>query len=392
MVFLRRIFLIAGFSSLALSAWAQNQVFLPPFAPVSPIVTAQGRAFTAVADGYDALFTNPSGFSRSPLTITLLSVQGTLNASPTQASSVLNNLSAFQNLNATSLNSSATFIQNLVSQYGIGESVNAGIGWVGNNLGLAVALQEDSWAKGQNLLSTTGTIDETLGMVIGYSVPFDLKWAKLHIGLDTRPMQRTYTDSVGLTDVLGSSANLSSIPVYNGFGIGWDWGAILDFGMTKTGSWTAGFVLRDIGSTVFNFHQTTLGQVTQTLGFVSPTGTAPTTTYRIPMVIGVGGSWKPDMGARQGIIDPRLEADLQIPLEDSFTQPSFWTWLHLGGQVTFLKFLSVRAGLNQGYFTFGFGIKMAVVDINASIYSDELGQYAGVLAKPGISVETALRF
>lgn len=392
MYLVRRFLLTLGLGTLALSAWAQNQVFLPPFAPVSPIVTAQGRAYTAVAQGYDALFTNPAGFSFSPLTVTLLSVQGTLNASPTQASSVLNNLSAFQNLNASSFNSSATFVQNLVSHYGIGESVNAGIGWVGNNLGLAIALQEDSWAKGQNLLSTTGTIDETLGMVLGYSIPFDFKWAKLHMGVDAHPMQRTYTDSVGLTDVLGSTANLNSIPVYNGFGIGWDWGTILDFGMTKSGAWTAGVALRDIGSTVFNFHQTTLGDVIHNLGFVNPSGAVPTNTYRIPMVIAMGGSWQPNMGARQGIIDPRLEADLQIPLEDSFTQPSFWTWIHLGGQVTFLKFLSVRAGLNQGYFTFGFGVKMAVLDLNASIYSDELGQFAGVLPKPGISVETAIRF
>ncbi len=36
---------------------------MPAFAPKSPVETGQGGSISAVATGYEALFTNPSGFA-----------------------------------------------------------------------------------------------------------------------------------------------------------------------------------------------------------------------------------------------------------------------------------------------------------------------------------------
>ena len=375
------------------SAFA-DQVFMEPFNPVTPSVTAQGRAYTAIAEGYNALFTNPAGFSRTPMGFTF-STQGGVNTSLSALGEVLSNLSSFQNFNASSglSNSSVSLVNDIVTKYGFGGNFALGMGWVGGNLGIGLAIQGRTFQKGLNVLNANGPFDLTTGLVVGYSVPFKLGWAKLNVGLDVRPMQKTFNDNIYLVDLLGAGAsNISNLTVYNGFGLGWDWGAILDFGLTPTGYWTAGLALRDIGSTVFNFHQYTFSDVEKSWTFANGSNTSPTQTYRIPMTVNVGGSWSPDMGMRKLIVDPRLELDLQIPLEDQFTEPSFWTWIHVGGQIKFLNFLSLRTGLNQGYLTFGFGVKVFALDINASIYTDELGRFIGSYPRNAASIEAALRF
>lgn len=50
--------------------------------------------------------------------------------------------------------------------------------------------------------------------------------------------------------------------------------------------------------------------------------------------------------------------------------------LHLGIEFD-LPLVSVRAGLNQGYYTLGLGVDMAMVRVDAATYGVELGEYPG---------------
>jgi hypothetical protein len=57
---------------------------------------------------------------------------------------------------------------------------------------------------------------------------------------------------------------------------------------------------------------------------------------------------------------------------------SMYKTLHLGSEAKW-KFLAVRAGLNQGYYTAGFGLDFKLLQINAATYGEELGLNAGVI-------------
>jgi len=67
-------------------------------------------------------------------------------------------------------------------------------------------------------------------------------------------------------------------------------------------------------------------------------------------------------------------------------------WTHLGAEATFLQFLSVRTGLNQGYFTFGLGLKVPIAEFTIAVYSDEMDRYAGTTWRPAISANLSVGF
>ena len=63
---------------------------------------------------------------------------------------------------------------------------------------------------------------------------------------------------------------------------------------------------------------------------------------------------------------------------DFFNQQgvSFFNHLHLGAEFGFLNF-ALRAGVNQGYFTAGAGINLAIIHLDYAYYGQELGQAPG---------------
>ena len=51
--------------------------------------------------------------------------------------------------------------------------------------------------------------------------------------------------------------------------------------------------------------------------------------------------------------------------------------LHLGGEIKLANFLSVRGGLNQGYYTAGATLDFFIFRIDAATYAEEVGAYTG---------------
>jgi hypothetical protein len=69
-----------------------------------------------------------------------------------------------------------------------------------------------------------------------------------------------------------------------------------------------------------------------------------------------------------------------------------WTLLHAGAQVRILSLFSVSAGLNQGYLTAGFGVKLFFIDINAALFTRELGVRAGDKPNAGAALDVSIRW
>ena len=115
-----------------------------PFLPMSPQVMGMGGAFIADAHGYDSFFYNPAGFSRSGGSFTLLSATSWVYSRPDEL------LRQAQKLNGGTASSSSnlSFLNNQVTTGGVGIGASAGIGYVGNGLGLGVVIIEDSYVYG----------------------------------------------------------------------------------------------------------------------------------------------------------------------------------------------------------------------------------------------------
>lgn len=367
-------------------AYGLDQVFLEPVAPVSPVIKAQGGTSTSNAAGYDALFANPAAFADETVSLTILSMEATGHIPLSGLNRFLDARSSWSNFNLLATdNPMRTLINDLITKSGLGAEVSLGSGWVGKNLGIGFATQVRAMAKGSSLLETKTVYDQTLVGVIGMAWPFDVGLGTLQLGGAIRPMQKTYS-LVRVGDVLDNMGNFEAYTLSTGFGLGLDLGIKWNYWGFQTG-----LAVRDISGTVFNFKEFKASQWLSSFGFPSGGTSTGTTLYRVPTVIGLGSTWTPDMGPLSSLFSPSLTVDFQIPLKDEFTQPSFWTWLHLGAEAKLLKSVSIRTGLNQGYLTFGLGAKLFIVDFNLAIFADELGRYSGLNRRSGISAEWAFR-
>jgi hypothetical protein len=158
----------------------------PPLVPLSPSIMAQGGAAVAAAHGYESFFYNPAGFSRGKRELVIPGVTTWLYSRPDA-------LLAF-GMAALAAPPTPTAILDLIGSQvtggGFGIGASAGIGFVGDGLGLGMVLMMDSLLRGPTLLGLTGDMTGTLAFIGGFSAPVALGKAKLHLGVDVRPMLR----------------------------------------------------------------------------------------------------------------------------------------------------------------------------------------------------------
>jgi hypothetical protein len=174
-----------------------------------------------------------------------------------------------------------------------------------------------------------------------------------------------------------------------GVGIGLDAGMILELGPLLVG-----LSVRDIGGTRFQYATDTVSGILGTLQGSGrlPVGGAVSDTWVTPMDVAAGIAFHPKLGKASKIFDPSLQVDCQDIVGIVRDGRSPWTLLHVGADIKLLSFFSLRAGLDQGYFTFGTGLKIFFLDVNAAVFTRELGTHLGDIPNAGATVEVALRF
>ncbi|AFY02746.1 hypothetical protein Bdt_3071 [Bdellovibrio bacteriovorus str. Tiberius] len=119
-------------------------------------------------------------------------------------------------------------------------------------------------------------------------------------------------------------------------------------------------VWKDVGSTAFE----------KTAGAEAPS--------HIPQNLGAGVSLGFDLPGLDWIValegQHLLDPDIQIGKK-----------LHLGTEIS-IPFLDIRAGINQGYFSYGAGFDFFIFRLDAASYTEELGVYPGQSADNRIMV------
>lgn len=362
----------------------------PLFMPVTPEVTAQGGSFTAVAHGYNSLFTNPAGFAREDGSFTILSASPASYFVPDEAT-----INAFSNLT----NDAAAVIESvsdIIMDNGIGARLPVGaIGIAGKRIGLGLVGDVDVYGRGgTTALGTTLDATVTMGLIGGYAHPFHFGATTVNLGGDVKYLKRTEVRDLGLLDVMESTNSDSgaiSADVYTGSGLGFDIGTIVE-----RGPWSLGLALRDVGGTAFEYvYLDSINPDDPSSLIPGSTSGTEVTGYAIPMSMNVGFGWDPEppRGLRF-FFDPMVHAEWQHVMykEDPDRVPSFWAELHAGTEVRVFRFIKVRAGINQGYPTVGAGIKLLFLDVNMAYFGREIGRYAGTKPNEGLAIEAAIRF
>lgn len=388
----RTLFAAAVISLVASSALFGAQVTEIPFVTLSPAVMGEGGCAIATAQGYDAFFHNPAGFSRGDGTFTLSSTSW-IYARPDQLIST-----AFQlAVGSASPTDTYNFVSQQVTTGGFGGGSSLGIGYIGDGFALGMAFILDSSLWGPTMLGATGDLTATLGFIGGYSVPFEVMGVTVHVGADIRPMIRMHTPitnsvAVQFVTALANGGDLAapfnSAATFYGSAIGIDLGLIAEVGW-----FSFGLSIRDLGGTSFTYSTNTFGSVTGTLASQGrfPTGSSVADTYVIPMDVGVGIAFHPDLGNFRYFVDPIISMDFRDLFGAIDGSAIVWTLLHAGAQIKLMNLFTFRAGLNQGYLTAGAGVKLWIFDVNMAVFTQELGLHIGDRPNAGMTFNADIR-
>ncbi len=393
------------------------------FYPLSPEILGQGGSYTAVAEGYGSLFTNPAGLARTTEPeVTLPSLSVWVHSRPDLLLPTIGALGG-EEISSDSddgeeVSRDQLIIDNLREQFttnGFGVGSALGLGYVGNGIGVGMNIATDSYLYGDTFpLGLEGEITSQFSLVFGYAHPFQLGPVDLSVGGTLRPNLRI-TSLVGsdtaadlITQFTGVDTGegdgeddgdlLNSINALNGWGVAFDAGLLVgyrDFSM--------GLQLRNLFNTNMQYSRNSLSDVFSALGSgglpSAPSEDDPeyvSETYIIPMELSLGAAWQPDLGAISALVDPELHVQITDPFGTADLDPdrprSFWTRLHMGTELTLLRFFDLRFGVNQGYFTLGTGLDLMFLDVQFALFSQEFGRYPGDQQVGGAALEFALRF
>ncbi len=234
----------------------------------------------------------------------------------------------------------------------------------------------DKWSMGAGLyfsgstnpsLSQSGAVDPSgvfaLGPVLNLSRRF-LEEDRLVIGMNLKGQFRASARDSGLTVQRFLSGSGGNGPlVRSGNGVGVD----ADLGVTLKPRWKMLDFEYELGFSVNNV----LGGGYRNLG--KPLRTWPEDPLPANRTFNLGVSAK-----RKGlfIFDQVLFAIESSDLGNN-RDGSFFRTLHMGAEAEW-KILSLRTGVNQGYFTGGLGIDLFVFELNFATYGEELGLNPGI--------------
>jgi hypothetical protein len=402
---MKKLIIILFIAVLAVSFAAADPIKEKALLPLMPETVAQGSSFTGVARGYNALFSNPAGFARKG-SLTLASATSWVYANPMALMDVADAASGDFNMKDMLNTLEPQFTEN-----GFGVGASAGIGYVGRGLGLGATFTVDSFFKGDTFpLGIEGDITAESAFIGGYAFtihPWGLDW---HIGADVKFLSRVHAplktqDMSGiLNGVLNApeegdpdydeDANpimdaLNGVNALNGFGFGIDLGT-----MVEMGNFSVGLSMRDLFGTKLNYNLNELGGILDTYPNLPVDSDDPDFAgeYVIPMNVSLGFGWDPDPKFLKLFFDPMFHVEISDLFGTYYDDATFWTKFHAGTEIKVLRFIRLRAGIDQGYYTAGLGLKLLFLEAHAALFTKEMGNYAGDEPASGASVEVAFRF
>ncbi|QEN05729.1 hypothetical protein EW093_13740 [Thiospirochaeta perfilievii] len=384
----------------------------------SPKILGMGNTFVANANGLESFEYNPAGLNGDGsftifngnfnLISNFIQLSDDLVASYNEANSTdktsieLGDLSYYLDpinrreiIGALISQATTPYLNNKYAN-GLGYSSSISLGYAGNGFGFGLLFSLDSEVYGESLTVTQLDSILTTSLLLGYGISLDLGIIGLEIGAAARPMYkiRTTTSLNPVVEYLlaensGNTTFIEELDYKTGVGIGFDLGVKARFmGLT------AGIALLDIFGTTINYSSSSYDDIINGdfLGSKSVDD-----IYITPTTLNLGLSFNPGLGSVSRVFNPTLSIDYSVPfitdgsLEDYAMSSQFWRNLSLGAEVELFSLLSLRSGLNQGYFTAGFGLELFILDVNFAIYSKELGARVGDRQQMGAAFEIGLR-
>ena len=378
-----------------------DQFNLPLLSIYSTRNEAMGGLVGTNAEGYTSLFSNPAGLARKN-TAELLRIAAGPHA---DLSPDLINASYdldLSTLMGSPLDTLSPLLDYVSFDNGIGVmgTATAGASYFGIGAGVSHTADLMVTQHNEETPANVRFISESQ-VAAGYSHKLVLGDANLYVGADVKKIWQIFSD----TDIAPEEISLyqddldaiNALTATLGTGIGFDAGAIIE-----SGPFVGSLQLNNLFGTTLSLQEGILEDAftlegnflaAELHGYELFTSTPTSGKKTIPMslVAGVGVNIEADTYLSL-ILAGEYEHVFYIVSSESPEQ-TFFTSLRLGAELDLLETLQVRAGINQGYITGGFGMNFVKffnlldVSFNATYYGTELGKYAGQAQSEALLVD-----
>jgi len=353
------------------SIFAQEMLEVPSIYYFTPRVFSMGGAYTGWAKGIDGIFYNPAAYAlANNRQLSLLDPSIRINFSML---SVLNMITEAGG-DYQALLQNPNFVNQLVGlRLSFGAAGIPTIGFIAGGLAIAAFDSGQITAnikKGLLVPNVYLNVGGDLGLIVGYA----FKIGPIYAGVNAKFLYKIFgEENTSILNILNynpDSGNLP-IPLYKANGLSFDFGAIM-----KLGDLQLGIVLQDGFSRLSYWKINNLNDLNNSS--VEKDGTA----YIKPK-LNVGVAYKVGTILPIIIYNLVLVADIQdingfITDLSNKNYYTLGTKLYMGAEFQSFGLLTFRAGLMQGYPTFGISINLLLVKINFAYYSRELSSIPGL--------------
>lgn len=312
-----------------------------------------GDAFTALANDENAVFYNPAGLGHvDEWRVNILNPKMEIGQSTLDFYSDASNLKSGDTVGAT----------NLLRKY-VGKHLYANVSVYPNftKKNFSVGGFGGGSLNAEVNTPTYPTMTADMSMTGGATLGLARQWMedRVSLGVSAKYLVRQRAIKT-FTPIDFASSNTSydfSKNAVNGSGVGIDLGGVYSFPNMPDWKPRVGAALQNIGDVDFG-KVTNAGKNVDNKAFMS---------------LNVGGA----VTRKLWIMDTTFAADYRDLANNTSNDSDMAKRLHLGVEAKFPRLLSLRAGINQGYPSFGVGISLWLVKFDYAYYSEEVGAYAG---------------
>lgn len=345
----------------------------PPAMPPLPLIRAMGNAYTAVSDDENSVFFNPAGYGTIEsgiVSVFSLGVKANIDSSAIKLYDAL-----ISGVNLTSTTNITKYLTNTTVSPGVAGPIY--FGRVGNNFGFAFYDNVSiTLITNPGAILPTAELDaySDLGFVGGYGMPIPFI-KNLYAGLNMKIILRVKTELEGtVLAVIDEVSNTSDLPLAKAIGFGGDFGFLY-----KPLPWLSlGIAGKDFFGTRFGFWSS-LDSSEQVF----------TRSYIKPR-IALGIAFYPLQTIEESTQTNKFI--IALDYSDLFDFSSVLSNIKFGVSFTPLKVLTLRGGIDGGYFTGGIGINLKIFHINVVYFVDELGAYPGANPIQNLMLNLAFRW
>lgn len=342
-----------------------------------------GGGFKVFSTGYQSFFGNPAGYAdKRSITLADVALWGYVDPSPAN----LRALSEIAQGN-TAIADAQTYLGRQVAENDFGAGLSLGFGWAGEGLGLGLTMISETLATGDDYGSAKNAVRNEASAILGIAFPVDVGPFALTLGADVRAFYRLDSTSDWLFSTLadaflnksGYNAQIAGLDLIGGSGFALDGGLTL-----RVGGFSLGVMVRDYGYSL-TMGETSIGGITES--YYLPFAGDTLYTMEPSYYVGLGLTLNHTKWLRSSIyVETDDPAGYVQGLQDGFS--SSFDLLHAGMELSFARFLALRAGFNKGLLSLGLGLDLSLIEFDVAIFSEHPSDDK---MRTGIAFQAAIR-